>query len=114
MRPVCDAKRIGALPELDELGVRLSLRVGMARAGLSGLALVVAGAESAPGAGQDDDADAAIGVGLVEAPVQLGFELVRERVHALGPIERDGRDLIRDLIAQLLAHSASSRCLLPS
>ena len=81
-----------ALPIFDELGVRLALRIGVARAGRRGLPLVVAGAEGAAGAGEDDDPHGTVGIGLVERAVQLGFELVRERVHALGAIERDGRD----------------------
>ena len=69
----------------------------MAHAGRRGLALVVAGAEGAAGAGQDDHPDGAVGVGLVEGAMQLGFELVRQRVHPLRAIERDGRDAVLDL-----------------
>src|SRR5215471_11740699 len=82
----------------------------MPRAGLIRCALVVAGAEGAPGAGEDDHADGAVGIGPVEDPMQLGFELVRECVHALGPIERDGRDAFLDAVKDLLAHPSSSRC----
>ena len=69
--------------------------------------LVVAGAKRAPGAREDDDAYGAVRIGLVQAAVQLGFELVRERVHALRPVERNGRDGLIDLIQQLLAHPCS-------
>src|SRR5262249_26902652 len=82
----------------------------MPRAGLIRCALVVAGAEGAPGAGEDDHADGAVGIGAVEDPMQLGFELVGERVHALGTIERDGRDAVLDAVKDLLAHRSSSRC----
>src|SRR5205807_2318364 len=61
----------------------------------------------ATGASENDDAYRTIRIGLVKAAVELGLELVRERVHALRPIERDGRDGIVDLIQQLLAHPCS-------
>jgi hypothetical protein len=35
---------------------------------------------------------------------------VRERVHALRPVERNGRDGLIDLIQQLLAHPCSFLC----
>src|SRR5215471_3195326 len=82
----------------------------MPRAGLIRCALVVAGAEGAPGAGEDDHADGAVGIGPVEDPMQLGFELVRECVHALGPIERDGHDAFLDAVKDLLAHPSSFHC----
>ena len=64
--------------------------------------LVVAGAEGAAGAGEDDHPHGAVGIGLVEGTVQLGFEIVGERVHPLGAIERDGRDAVLDLVEQIL------------
>ena len=39
----------------------------MPRAGFSGLALIVAGAERPAGAGEDDDADGAVGIRLSNA-----------------------------------------------
>src|SRR5262249_4715869 len=110
MRPQRHPPGVDALPELDEIGKRFALRIGMPRTGLVRCALVVAGAEGAAGAGEDDHADGAVGVRPVEDPMQLGFELVRECVHALGPIERDGRDAVLDAVKDLLAHPSSSRC----
>ena len=46
----------------------------MTRAALGGLALVVAGAERRPGAGENDHLDGAVGVRLVEQAVHLGLE----------------------------------------
>ena len=82
----------------------------MPGAGLVRCALVVAGAEGAPCAGEDDHAHGAVRIRPVEDPMQLGFELVRECVHALGAIERDGRDAVLDAVKDLLAHPSSSRC----
>ena len=90
MRPIGDAAGVVAVPELDVFGVGLALGVDMPRPGIGGGGLVVAGAEGAPGAGQDDDAHGAVGIGLVEGAVQLLFEAVRERVHPLGAVDRDG------------------------
>src|SRR5262247_1946071 len=110
MRPQRHAPGVDALPELDEIGQRFALRIGMPRTGLVRCALVVAGAEGAARAGEDDHADGAVGIRTVEDPMQLGFELVRECVHALGAIERDGRDVVLDAVKDLLAHPSSSRC----
>src|SRR5262249_2083790 len=50
--------------------------------------------------------DAAVGVSLIEGVMQLGFEIARERVHPLRPVERDGRDLLLDAVDQVLvAHT---------
>src|SRR6476660_6845805 len=103
MGPLTDPAGVVTLPELDELRVRLALRVGMPGAALSGLALVVAGAEGAAGAGEDDDADSAVGIGLIERAMQLGFERRRQSVHPLRPVERDGRNALLDAVEQLLA-----------
>src|SRR5262249_49045988 len=107
MRPQRDALGVGALPELDEIGERLALGINVPWGGFVALALVVAGAESAAGAGEDDDADGAVGVRPVEGAMQLGFKLVRERIHSLGAIERDGRDALLDAVDDLLAHPSS-------
>src|SRR5262249_21048279 len=80
----------------------------MARAALAGLALVVAGAEARAVAGEDDHLDVTVGVGHVEQAVHLGFERVGERIHALGAIERDGRDLLVHAVQDfLVAHALS-------
>ena len=86
----------------------LALRIGMARAALGGLPLVVAGAERRPRAGENDHLDCAVRVGLVEQAVQLGLERLGERVHPLGAIERDGRDLLVHAVEDVRpAHGAS-------
>src|SRR3984893_9072935 len=104
MRPARHAVGVGALPELDEIGERLAFRIGMPGAGLVGCALVVAGAEGAAGAGEDDHAHGAVRIRPVEDPMQLSLELVREGVHALGAIEGDGRNALLDAVKDLLAH----------
>ena len=53
---------------------------------------VSAGAEGPAGAGDDDGADAGLGVQGAEGIPQLGVDLEGERVEPLGPVERDGRD----------------------
>src|ERR1700738_3924577 len=63
--------------------------------------------DRAPGTGEYDDPTRAVGVRLIETPVQLSLELMCERIHAIRPVERDGRDLVLDLIKQLLSHPAS-------
>src|SRR5262245_48179323 len=103
MGPLPGPAAIVALPIFDGPGVRFALRIGMPRAGLSGLTLVVAGAEGAAGAGEDDHADRAVGIRLVEGAMQLGLELVRERVHPLGAIERDGGDALLDAVEEVVA-----------
>src|SRR5256884_9338197 len=76
----------------------------MPGAGLVGCALVVAGAEGAAGAGEDDHAHGAVRIRPVEDPMQLSLELVREGVHALRAIEGDGRNALLDAVKDLLAH----------
>ena len=53
---------------------------------------VAAGAEGAPGAGDDDGADARLGVEGAEGVAELGVDLEGERVEPLGAVEGDGRD----------------------
>src|SRR5215468_5625714 len=84
--------------------MRLAFRIGMPGTGLVRCALVVAGAEGAAGAGEDDHARGTVRIRPVEDPMQLGFELVRECIHALGAIERDGRNALLDAVKDLLAH----------
>ena len=96
MLPLRDALAIAAVPVLDELGDRLAGGIGVALAVRRRL-LVEAGAERGAGAGQHDHLHVRIGVGLVEGAMQLGLEIARERVHAIRPVERDGRDLVATL-----------------
>ena len=53
---------------------------------------VAAGAEGAAGAGDDDGADAGLGVERAEGVAELGVDLEGERVEPLGAVEGDGRD----------------------
>ena len=53
---------------------------------------VSAGAEGPAGAGDDDGANAGLGVERAEGVPELGVDLEGERVEPLGPVERDGRD----------------------
>ena len=53
---------------------------------------VAAAAEGPAGAGDDDGADAGLGVEGAEGVPELGVHLEGERVEPLGPVERDGRD----------------------
>ena len=117
MRPIVDAGAVLTLPMLDVFGVRLTLRIGMPRAGRRRRRLIVAGGKRRAVAGEDDGAHLAVGIGLVERAVDFRFEFARQRVHALRPIERDGRDLVVDAVKQVLvAHpgvlsTAASRAL---
>ena len=53
---------------------------------------VSAGAEGPAGAGDDDGANAGLGVEGAEGIPELGVDLEGEGVEPLGPVERDGRD----------------------
>src|SRR3954447_1111607 len=77
MRPFPGLALIAALPLLDELGMRLALRVGIAPAAAPRRTLIAARAEGAPGASKDDHLDRAVGIGLVEGAMQLALEAAR-------------------------------------
>ena len=64
--------------------------------------LIEASAERRTRAGEDDHPYRAVGVGLLERVMQLGFQIGRERVHARGTIERDGGDALFDGVDQVL------------
>ena len=53
---------------------------------------VAAAAEGPAAAGDDDGADAGLGVERAEGVAQLGVDLEGERVEPVGTVERDGRD----------------------
>ena len=88
----------------------IDLPVGIAAAlPWLGCALVEAGAEGGAGAGQDDDADRAVGVGLIEGAVQLGLKIGESAFMRVRPVERDGRDLVFDAVDDFrLAHANNS------
>ena len=59
-------------------------------------------------AGENDRPHVAVGIGLVERVVDFRLEIARQRVHAFGPVQRDGRDLAVDAVKQILvAHNPS-------
>ena len=53
---------------------------------------IAAAAERSAGAGDDDGANAGLGVERAEGVPELGVDLEGERVEPLGPVERDGGD----------------------
>ena len=63
---------------------------------------VGAGAERAPGAGDDDRAHVVVGVGLAEGRDQLVAHQARERVQLVGPVQGDRGDTIGDVVADVL------------
>ncbi len=102
MLPMADAGAVLTLPLLDIFGVRLALRIQRPHAGGRRRRLIVAGGKRRAVAGENDGAHLAVGVGLVERAVDFRFEVARQRIHALGPVERDGRDLVLDAVKQIL------------
>ena len=71
-------------------------RVAVERVGAGGE--VGAGAEAAAGAGDDDGAHIVVLVGRVEGVDQLLLHRAVEGVELVGPVQRDGEDLIVDLV----------------
>ena len=93
---------------LDIFGVALAVRIERPHARRRRRLLVVAGGKRRAGTGEDDGAHVAVGIGLVERAVDFRLEIARQRVHAVGPVQRDGRDLAVDAVKQILvAHSPS-------
>src|SRR5581483_3093087 len=62
---------------------------------------VVARAEALAGAGEDDDPHVVVGLGLGERLDQLLTHVERRRVQAVGTVERDGGDVLVDLVQDL-------------
>src|SRR5690606_21142145 len=85
---------------------------GVGVEGVAAAAQVGAGAERASRAGDDDRADVVVLVGRIERLDQLTAHARRERVHALGSVQRDGRyagiDRVADLLPAVVAHPLSS------
>ncbi len=83
---------------------------GMIEGGAAG-GQVRAGAEAAPGAGDDHRLDRVVGVGGVEGGDHVGHHLAGEGVQLVGPVEGDGRDAVLHVIEQglesRLGHGAS-------
>jgi hypothetical protein len=63
---------------------------------------VGAGTERTPGARQHDDTDVIVDRRSRHRIAHVVLHDRRPRVHAVGPIERDGRDLIAHLVKNLL------------
>ena len=68
--------------------------LGAAHLGLE----VEAGAEGPAGAGEHDHAHLAVAVGLQQVLGQRLQHRARDRVHPLGGVERDGRDVVGDFV----------------
>ncbi len=62
---------------------------------------VGARAEAASRAGDDDRTHVVVGVRVVEGVEQLVAHRLGERVESFGPVERDGQDVVGDLVADL-------------
>ena len=63
---------------------------------------VAAGAERAPGAGDDDRPNAWLGIELLECVTKLSVHLERQRIETLGAVQGDGSDgcALVELIAE--------------
>src|SRR4051794_36243109 len=85
MGPLPDAAGVVALPELDEVRVRLALRVGMPGAALSGLSLVVAGTEGGAPGGEGCCAGGRGGIGPIESGMKVRFQGRPKPVSSLRP-----------------------------
>src|SRR5665213_3616123 len=64
--------------------------------------IVLTGAEGAPRAGQHDDADIVVGARGLHGVAHVALHDRRPCVHALGPVQRDGRDLLAHLVEDML------------
>ena len=72
---------------------------------------VGAGAERAARAGQHDDADIVVGGRRLHGVAHIALHDRRPRIHAVRPVERDGRDLVADLVENMLiGHRAPPCC----
>jgi hypothetical protein len=56
----------------------------------------------APGAGEHDHPDIVIGSRRLHGVTHIALHDRRPRVHAIRPVERDGRDFLADLIEDML------------
>jgi hypothetical protein len=99
MLPFGDAAAVVALPEFEIFGDALAGRIGRPGVALAGgRAHVEAGEERVAAAGQHDHLHGAVGIGRVKGAMQLRLEIGRDRIHAVRPVERDGRDAILECI----------------
>jgi hypothetical protein len=60
------------------------------------------GTEGAARAGDHDDADIVIGARCFHRMAHVTLHDGRPRIHAIGTVERDGRDLVADLVEDVL------------
>src|SRR2546430_1906573 len=67
-----------------------------------------AGPEAAAGAGDDDRADVLARGAILEQVEVQGLQLGRPRVEPVGPVQRQQRDVIFDLLQHDFAHRSSS------
>ena len=74
---------------------------------------VGAGAEPAPRAGDDDGANVVVPVGLIERLDQFLLHKGVEGIELVGPVQRDGEDLLGNLVEDgLIGHGVSFRSFL--
>src|SRR6185312_3939345 len=73
-------------------------------AGIDGLQRlhIGAGAEGATGAGEHNDADAVVTGCRLHRVAHVALHGRGPRIHAVGPVERDGRDLVAHLVENML------------
>ena len=83
---------------------------GVAVEGVGAGGKIGAGAEPAPGAGDDDGADVVVLVGLVEGVDQFLLHRGVEGVELVGPVQGDGQDLLGDLIFDRLIRHRGFLC----
>ena len=108
MGPIDDAAPLPPMAVLDELGDRFAGRIRIAPPGFV-CPLIETSAEGRAAAGQDDDANRAVLIRLVECAMQLRFQIARERIQSGRPIERDGGDAVLDAVDQVLVAHRSFR-----
>ncbi|MEZ5617665.1 MAG: hypothetical protein R3E40_05240 [Rhodocyclaceae bacterium] len=87
---------------------RHGLYAGVLAFGLGEILQVVTRTETAPSAGEDDDVDGVVGVGLFHRGADLAGHLLADGVEPLGPVEGDAGDAPGGFVAQGL----ESHCLL--
>ena len=75
----------------------------------AGVLEVGARAEAVPGAGEHDDADVVVVTQRLERLAQRDHHVERHRVHALGPVQRDERDVRAGLVDLDERHEDSLR-----
>src|SRR5690606_3695025 len=73
------------------------------------IAKVLAGGKRPAGAGDDDDANVRIALGVFQGLIEFRSQFIVERVEHIRPVERDGADGIGSVNGNGLRGSGSSR-----